>query len=142
MTILEFENTWVEKIKMELLKNFPSDFITDRNCKDIKLPGKSLVKGPELFGNFEIIDTDGNTFLQTDSLYKLKYILYSNRNTPEEIAIPIDEDELKVIVKQYEEHIDELIKKVEKNFKQTFQSLKEFNLTSNKIFSTLNLSRY
>ncbi|MCP5061154.1 MAG: hypothetical protein GY936_01655 [Ignavibacteriae bacterium] len=142
MTILEFENTWTEKIKTELLKNFPSDFITNINCDNLNMPGKSLVKGPELFGNFEIIDTAGETFAQTDNIYKLKYILYSNRNTPENIAIPVDENELKVIVKFYEEHIDELIKTVEKNFRQTFQSSKEFHTTSNKIFTSLNLSRY
>lgn len=142
MTILEFENTWTEKIKTELLKNFPSDFITNINCENLNMPGKSLVKGPELFGNFEIIDTAGETFTQTDNIYKLKYILYSNRNTPEKIEVPVDEDELKSIVKLYEEHIDELIKTVEKNYRQTFQSTKEFHTTSNKIFTSLNLSRY
>lgn len=142
MTILEFENLWKEKIKTELLKNFPSDFITNINCENLNMPGKSLVKGPELFGNFEIIDTAGETFTQTDNIYKLKYILYSNRNTPEKIEVPVDEDELKSIVKLYEEHIDELIKTVEKNYRQTFQSTKEFHTTSNKIFTSLNLSRY
>jgi len=142
MTILEFETYWIEKIKTELLRNFPSDFITNANCEELNLPGKSLVKGPELFGNFEIIDTAGETFTQTENIYKLKYILYSNRNIPKKIDIPVDEDELKSVVKLYEEHIDELIKKVEKNFKQTFPATKEFHTTSNKIFTSLNLSRY
>ena len=142
MTILEFENIWTEKIRTELLKNFPSDFITNSNCESLNMPGKSLVKGPELFGNFEIIDTTGETFTQTDNIYKLKYILYSNRNTPEKIEVPVDENELKSIVKLYEEHIDELIKTVEKNYRQTFQSTKEFHTSSNKIFTSLNLSRY
>ncbi len=142
MTILEFENTWIEKIKKELLKNFPADFITNINCENLNMPGRPLVKGPELFGNFEIIDTAGETFTQTDNIYKLKYILYSNRNTPKIIEVPVDENELKSIVKLYEEHIDELIKSVEKNFRQIFQSTKEFHTTSNKIFTSLNLSRY
>ena len=142
MTILEFENIWIGKIKTELLKNFPSDFITNINCENLSMPERSLVKGPELFGKFEIIDTAGETFTQTDNIYKLKYILYSNRNSPKIIEVPVDENELKVIVKLYEEHIDELIKSVEKNFRQIFQSTKEFHTTSNKIFTSLNLSRY
>jgi len=142
MTISEFENTWTDKIKSEMLQSFPSDFIKRKKCKDFQMPGKPLVKGPELFGNFEIIDINGKTFIQTDNIYKLKYILYANKNIPKKILFPIDETELKLSVKHYEEHIDDLIKKVEKNYKKVFSSNKDLHSTSNKIFSFLNLSRY
>ncbi|MEE9349931.1 MAG: hypothetical protein V3U80_07790 [Flavobacteriaceae bacterium] len=142
MTITEFENIWTSKIKDKLLKGFPSNFIGETNCENLKMPGKALLKGSELFGSFEISDIDGETFIQTDNIYKLKYILYSNRNKPQNVLIPTDDVELKKVVKLYEVHLDELIKIIEKNFKKEFHSLIEFHATSNKIFASLNLSRY
>ena len=142
MTITEFEFFWTSRINEELLKDFPLNFIDETICEKLQLPGKALLKGSELFGSFEITDIDGKTFIQTDNIYKLKFILYSNRNKPSNVLIPTDNTELKRVVKLYEAHLDELLKITEKKFKKEFRSLLEFHATSNRIFASLNLSRY
>ncbi len=58
MKPFEFENIWHDKLSAELLKNFPNDFIGNLNFKEVVLPEKPLIKGTEIFGMHEIIDTD------------------------------------------------------------------------------------
>ena len=59
MTISEFQKIWQSKIENEILKSFPDAFIDDSDFELLDLPGKPLIKGSELFGTYEIIDTDG-----------------------------------------------------------------------------------
>jgi glycogen synthase len=79
------------------------------------MPGKSLVLGSELFGTFEIMDVDGNVIFQAENIYKAKYILYANRTKPAEIKIPLSETDIKAVVKNYENHIDSIVKMIEED---------------------------
>ncbi len=142
MTILEFENKWVQKIKDKLLKSFPNDFIETENCEILNLPGKSLIKGSELFGSLEIIDADGNPFISVDNSNKLKFILYSNFDKPERIKIPLDNSEIKSSVKKYEKHLDEIVRMIINDFKTEFPTSDKQISVSSKIFQLLNLHRY
>ena len=123
MTEKEFIKNWVNEIG-ELLKNFPDDFIDKTQCEKIKMPGKSLIPGSELFGSFEILDTEGNPQIQVASYSKLKFILYSNRNKPLEIYIPKEEENIKTAVKNYESHIDSFLLGIEKAYKNDFPGRK------------------
>lgn len=142
MNITDFENKWFQKIKDDLLKSFPEDFIETSNFEFINLPGKPLLKGSELFGTYEIIDTDGITLLSTANLFKIKYILYANRENQTKIKIITDEKDLSNTVKRYEKHLDELLKKIIHDFKSEFPNSDKLSLVSNKIFQLLNLRRY
>jgi len=141
MTEKEFIKNWVNEIG-ELLKNFPDDFIDKTQCEKIKMPGKSLIPGSELFGSFEILDTEGNPQIQVASYSKLKFILYSNRNKPLEIYIPKEEENIKTAVKNYESHIDSFLLGIEKAYKNDFPGAKNFKEISNSIFYNLNIQRY
>ena len=141
MNLTEFENKWVQKISDELLKSFPNDFINDET-EMLPLPGKSLLKGTELFGSHEIIDTDGETLLRTDNIDKVKYILYANRKNPTQIKLPQTEQSLNSAVKNYEKHLDEILKIIVRDFKTEFPTSQKFTSVSNKIFQLLNLHRY
>ena len=141
MTEKEFIKKWVTEIG-GLLKTFPEDFIDNTQCEKMKLPGKSLVQGSELFGSYEILDTEGNPFTQVSDQYKLKYILYANRNKPSEIFIPKEEDKIKSAVKNYETHIDSFLIGIEKEYKNDFPTSKNFKEISNSIFYNLNIQRY
>ena len=142
MKTTEFQNIWQSKIEHEVLKSFPEDFINGYDFESIDLPGKPLLKGSELFGNFEIIDTDGEVLLSTDNIYKIKYILYANRNKPPKLKIPKNENELVSAVKAYEKHLDEIVRMINADFKKQFPTSDEAVKVSSKIFQFLNLLRH
>ena len=142
MTISEFENKWLQKIRDELLKSFPDDFLEFNDFETLNMPGKPLLKGSELFGSYEIIDTDGIPFISVDSANKLKYILYSNFRKPERIKIPLDNSEITNSVKRYEKHLDEILKMIINDFKSDFPTSNKHVSVSSKIFQLLNLHRY
>lgn len=138
----DFIKNWVEKIKEGYLKNFPSDFIVDIPSEEIELPGKVLVLGPELFGSFEVTDSKGNPFLQTDNFHKVKFYLYANRTTPKNMMLPKKDADIQNCVKDYEKYLDSLVTLIEKDFKKIFPDSKSFLPVSNQIFNYLNLQRY
>ena len=141
MKVKDFENNWIEKLSKEI-KSFPEQFIQGIKTKRVKMPGKDLIKGSELFGTFEISDIEGNTFFQTDNLYELKYILYSNINKPPRIQVPVNKKDFEVVVKAYEKYLDELLKNIELDYKANFSTPTKLHAVINKIFSVLNLRRY
>ncbi len=138
----EFIKRWIDKIATELLKKFPDDFIDGIECKNFNMPGKSLVLGSELFGTFEIMDVDGNVIFQAENIYKAKYILYANRTKPAEIKIPLSETDIKAVVKNYENHIDSIVKMIEEDLMKQSTNPHKFLRVSNSIFNNLNLQRY
>lgn len=142
MTEKEFIEEWAVKIKTELLKEFPGSFVDGVECREVKLPGKVLLLGQELFGSFEIIDSGGNVFFQAQNMAEAKYYLYANRNKPAFVSIPADEKEIEKKVKEYEASLDQILMTIEKDFKSKFSGAKNFHEVSNKIFHTLNLQRY
>ena len=142
MKLSEFEDSLIKKISSEYLQPFPDHFIEGRVSVILELPQKPLMKGSELFGNYEIIDIDGNIVLTTDNLDKVKYILYSNRNFPTSVKIPKEDNELKLNVKEYERHLDEVIKMVQEDFIKHFADPSKFTSTINKIFQRLKLQRH
>ncbi|MBK8944896.1 MAG: hypothetical protein IPM32_06425 [Ignavibacteriae bacterium] len=142
MSISEFENKWLSKINSELVKIFPDEFIQNLNFTFLELPKKSITKGTEIFGVYEIIDTDGKTFYQSENLNEIKYILYSCRNNSQKIKLISDKSLFDKIVHEYEKHIDEILKLIESDYKKSFPNSKDFINISNKIFKFANLTRY
>ncbi len=141
MTQKEFTANWTEIIKAGL-KKFPDEFIEKMNCSELSLPAKSLIMGPEIFGSYEIIDADGNPVLQTNDQYKLKYILYAGRYRPSKLKIPVNPEEIKEAVRNYEKHLDKFLVEIEKEFKSNFPDAKDFYKISNMIFNNLSLQRF
>ena len=142
MTISEFENSWFQNIKEEILKDFPEEFISNSDLELLELPGKPLMKGSKLFGSFEVIDTNGNPLITCDSYDKMKFILYANRNKPSDVSIPNEEESLSSAVKEFEKHLDDIIKMIKEDFVKHFPDSDKFVSVSNKIFQLLNLRRF
>ncbi len=137
-----FAKRWITELAGGVLKSFPADFISGTETTRLELPQKQLLLGPELFGNFEIIDIEGNLFLNSETIEKAKFILYANRTKLAAVNIPVNNDDIKNSVRQYEIHLDNLLRGLEKEYKSEFQSSKNFHEVSNYIFISLNLSRY
>ena len=127
MTEKEFIDEWAVKIKAELLREFPKDFLENVDCKDVKFPGKVLLLGQELFGSFEIIDSSGNVFFQAQNMAEAKYYLYANRNKPLSVSIPLSEKDIEKKVKEYESSLDQILIAIEKDYKSKFQGAKNFH---------------
>jgi len=140
MTEKEFTINWIEKIKQEL-KNFPDDFNSSSVNKTLELPGKNLLLTPPLFDIYEIVDNDGNIVFHVNNFYEAKYIIYSNRNKPLKIFLPVNQDDIKSAVESYENYLDNLLRSIEKDFKENFPRSKNFPLISTQIFNSLNLVR-
>lgn len=137
----EFGSTWVANNKA-LIKNFPEDFLKSDNVEELKLPVDVLVLGSELFGKYEIMNSEGQEVLKTDSLIRAKYILYSNRHKPKSIKVPKEDETVKATVKEYEKYLDELLEQIKEEFKENFPKSKQLYEVTNYIFASLNLKRY
>lgn len=142
MTFTDFENKWVDKLERETLKSFPKSFIGENEYKTINLPGKPLLKGTELFGSYEIIDTNGNTIYNSGNYTEIKYLLYANRKTPTSVDVVTNETALSTIVKNYENYLDEIVKIIGDDFKENYPTSDKEISVVNKVFQLLNLQRY
>ncbi|MBU1099046.1 MAG: hypothetical protein KKA84_01485 [Bacteroidetes bacterium] len=141
MTEKEFIEISVTKSRGSL-PEFPGNFLSDVEVRSVDMPGKTIVLGQELFGSFEIIDSDGNVYFQVGSTLEAKYYLYSNRTKPSKISVPVKETDVISVVKKYENSIDQILQGLEKDFKKEFPGNKNFYQVSNQIFHMLNLQRY
>jgi len=140
MNEFDFVNKWIGKIENELPK-FPDDFLEEVETEIFKLPGKILTLGSELFGQFEVVDSDGALFFQSDDYSLIKFVLYANRLRPVEVLKPINSLVIAKIVKDYEVKLDSLMKDIRTELvKSNPQS--DFHRLINQIFNSLNLMRY
>ena len=140
MTEKEFQNNWRDKLK-ENLKEFPNDFLSSESTEELVLPPKPLIIANELFGNYEISDLDDNVVCTSDNYYKVKYILYANRNRPSILKIPKDLAEIEKLIKLYEKSVDSILKEMNDEFKKLFPTSKSFAALSNSVLTSLNLKR-
>lgn len=138
----EFIKQYVEKIITGGIKNFPDDFISTDKLQKVKLPGKALHLGEEFFGSFEILNSDGESFLQVNDYNRAKYLIYSNKKLPAEILIPNDGDEINKSVKKYELYLDNIIKDILSTLSKTGIEIKYSSNIISEIFRILNLVRY
>jgi len=141
MTEQQFVKKWIEKIQNDLLTKFPDDYIKEFQTETFELPGKSFSIASELFGQFELLDINGNKVIQTEDHSLVKYLLYSNRTKPKSVSIPIAIEEIKIVVKQYEKLLDSIIKEVLDNIKLVLPKGDPMKLL-NHIFNLINLNRY
>ena len=137
----EFIKQYVEKIITGGIKNFPDDFISTDKLQKVKLPGKALHLGEEFFGSFEILNSDGESFLQVNDYNRAKYLIYSNKKLPAEILIPNDGDEINKSVKKYELYLDNIIKDILSTLSKTGIEIKYSSNIISEIFRMLNLVR-
>jgi len=136
----DFVTKWIMKIETSL-KKFPGDLVQNIETENYKMPGKPITLGSELFGQFEVVDLDGNLILQTDDYNFIKYILYANRLKPTEILTPKDEAEITRVVKEYEAQLDSIVKEIKSELVKLLPT-SDFLRVSNQIFNSLNLQRY
>ncbi|MBU0473906.1 MAG: hypothetical protein KKF62_07050 [Bacteroidetes bacterium] len=136
----DFVNKWIEKIESNFRK-FPDDYLADIETEIFEMPGKTISLGSELFGQFEVVDLNGNPILQTDDYNHIKFILYANRLKPKSILKPKDTLAIKKVVKEYELQLDSIIKEIKIELNKVLPT-SDFLRVSNQIFNALNLQRY
>lgn len=137
-----FVSSWVKRCISEGIKNFPVDFAEESYLERITAPVKTLIIGREFFGAYEIITTEGESVYQAKNYDEAKFIVYSARNRSGFFFLPKDLSQLKPILKQYDEYLDNILSEMLVDYKKTFPGEKKFHSFSNKIFRTLNLIRY
>ena len=140
MSEKDFISKWIGKIETSLPK-FPDDYVNNIETENHKMPGKPITLGSELFGQFEIVDLDGNPVIQTDNYSLIKYVLYANRLKPASILKPIDENNIAKVVKEYEAQLDSIVKEIKTEISKLLPA-SDFLRVSNQIFNSLNLKRY
>ncbi len=141
MSEKEFITSSASKLASDGIKNFPRDFIELKEHTELKLPGKTLLIGEEFFGKYEIHTAEGNSVFHAENYQQAKYILYTNRETPHLIHLPVNDTELKAGVQKYELYLDNIIKNIEADYKKSFPDQKNSKLVANEIFKLLNLVR-
>jgi len=141
LTKKEFVEYWKNKLISEGIKTFPDDFLDNVETLQKKIPAKTLILGSELFGTFEVITTDGEVITQAENYIEAKYYVYASQKRNSEMKFPVDKNHIPLIVKKYEQYIDNIITEVTKDFRKSFQDTKEINPVS-EILKALNLVRY
>ncbi len=142
MSEKDFINKWTTFLTAEGLKKFPDDFINSFNFDTLEVPRKTLMLGKEFFGGYEVITTDGEAVYQASNLAEAKFIVYSARSRSGKIKLPGDRKLSSSIVQQYENYIDSILSRIDKDYKILFPDQKNFPSLSNEIFKILNLIRY
>jgi hypothetical protein len=142
MTVREFEKIWEDRILNDYLKNFPDEYINKEDCRELTMPGKTLTMGSELFGSHEVVDSEGVAHFTVENYLEAKFIIYSNRILPSTVRVPVNEEKMNEAIKEYENFLDTVLKRIESDFKNEFPESKESLAVTNRIFSNLNLQRY
>lgn len=142
MTEKEFVSVWISKLQSGRLKNFPDDFITLKNFKEIDIPYRTLTPGNEMFGQFEVISVSGEHVCYTDSYDEAKFIIYSAKNTDRSVRIPNEKEIISKAIKSYENYLDKIIKEIDSDYKNSFPGEKNQSKVISEIFNKLNLVRY
>ena len=140
MTEKDFINHWIEAAEKRL-PDFPSDFVEEIETEKFEMPRKPVVLGSELFGHYELLDLQGNPVIQSEDYNFVKFILYANRNKPSEVKKPVNAEDIKMIVKEYEIQLDMLIKEIKADLQRKLPT-GDFLKISNQIFNSLNIQRY
>lgn len=136
----DFITKWIQKVESKL-KKFPDEFLANFETENFQMPGKTVALGSELFGQFEIVDLNGNPIVQTDDYNFIKFILYANRLKPQTILKPKNPSDIKLVVKDYEFLLDSIVKEIKAELNKVLPN-SDFLRISNQIFNALNLQRY
>ncbi|MFA4923150.1 MAG: hypothetical protein WC557_03035, partial [Ignavibacteriaceae bacterium] len=110
--------------------------------KTISVPAKILIMGEEFFGSYEILSADRKVVFQASTYSEAKYLIYASRKKTAEITIPVNEEEIKQAVLQYEKYLDSIMKELVSLYKKTFPEGKNSLFVMNEILMILNLVRY
>ena len=137
-----FIDTWISKIQLDGIKQFPFHFIDETQLDIIPIPIKTLVVGQEFFGAYEIITTSGEQGIQAATSDEAKFFVYSSKQRNGKAYLPKDKSLVSKIVSAYNNYLDELIDIVKIDYKKEFADGKNFLNVSNEIFQKLNLIRY
>ena len=136
-----FISLWIQTLNAESIKNFPMDYTVASECQNYNLLGKGLLIGKEFFGEYELISAEGSEVLRVESYDKAKYFIYSNRNKPKVLAVPIDNSLIRDMITKYEKYLDSIIKRIDQDYRKKFPGSKNFTEIINQIFNHLNLVR-
>jgi len=137
-----FIEHWLSKIQSSGVKQFPFHFIDESKLDIISIPIKTLMIGQEFFGAYEIITTDGESVYHASNYDEAKFIVYSSKERNGKTYIPKDRSVIKTIVNSYNNHLDDILNQIKKDYKNIFQDGKNLNAISNDIFQKVNLIRY
>ena len=140
------EKEFVDKLYTDFSKGekkvFPDSFLKSEDLEKIDLPGKVFIPGKQLFDQYEIISVDGEIVMQFDNFLKCKYLVYASRNSKRPVYIPAEVKSLEIIVNQYENYVDSIIQRIQKEFKKNFPDSLNLNRVTNQLINKLNLARY
>ena len=140
------EKEFVDKLYTDFSKGekkvFPDSFLKSEDLEKIDLPGKVFIPGKQLFDQYEIISVDGEIVMQFDNFLKCKYLVYASRNSKRPVYIPAEVKSLEIIVNQYENYVDSIIQRIQKEFKKNFPNSLNLNRLTNQLINKLNLARY
>ncbi|MCK9425162.1 MAG: hypothetical protein M0Q21_03870 [Ignavibacteriaceae bacterium] len=138
----EFITKTVQALNKKGIKTFPDEFMSLSTTKTISVPAKILIMGEEFFGSYEILSADRKVVFQASTYSEAKYLIYASRKKTAEITIPVNEEEIKQAVLQYEKYLDSIMKELVSLYKKTFPEGKNSLFVMNEILMILNLVRY
>lgn len=129
-----------EELKQSL-KRFPGDFINTTIGEHLSLPPRMLYLGKEFFGKYEVTFFDGEPWRICNDMSEAKFLIYTRHNGYTEAVLPVNYDELKQSVAEYEKYLDLMMKEIKKEFLRKYPDEENFDAVA-EVLRHLNLVRY
>lgn len=141
MTPKEFISRQTKDISENGILKFPDDFLFPCDTEDIILPHDTLIIGNEFFGSYEVLTVKGESFCHAHTVTHAKFLVYAGRQSRREISIPVNQEDIEKIVKDYEKYLDTILRKIERDYRSAFDDDKDVNNIVSEVFRLLNLNR-
>lgn len=130
----------LEEIAPDGPKQFPDDFLDNKNCTDfyeVELPGTQLHLAP--LSQTTITSPKGYFRYQAKNPPEAKYILYSHKVGLKRVKVPRDNLTLFKAVKTYERYCDEVMRKSFELFLELTYDEQKAEILANEIENRLDL---
>ncbi len=119
LTEKEFVSRWYEKL-LKTIKIFPGDFIEGIETGVTVLTDKRITLGPEFFGTYQLLNSNGELVITAASLSEAKYYIYASISTSAPFQMPVKTTDTENVICLYEKYFMNLISKIAKDHSKNF----------------------
>ena len=117
----DFITLWYGKL-LKSIKMFPGDFASGFETREVILADRRITLGPEFFGTYQLVNSNGESALTADSIFEAKYYIYASISTSAPFKMPLNAADIEKVIRLYEKYFMELIGKIAKDHMIHFPS--------------------
>lgn len=139
MTEKEFISSRAKALKPRV---FPDEFIPKGETRLLSLPPVRLNLGDDFFGSIDVLNAHNVPVYSTPDAFEAKYIVYASREKRDTVRLPLLPAGVKAAVIAYEKYLDECMRGMLADYRDTFPDGKNATICANEIMRILDLVRF